>query len=124
MAQTKEISEDLRKRVAVAHQAGKGYKAISKEFGLHKSAVRQVVYKWRKFKTTVTLPRSPKQLKAFLTLANVNVHESAARRTLNNNGVHGRVGKRKQLLSKMNISANLQFAKDHVDKPDDYWRNV
>ncbi len=30
-------SEDLRKRVDVAHLAGKGYEDISKEFGLHKS---------------------------------------------------------------------------------------
>ncbi len=68
---------------------------------------RQIVYKWRKFKTTVTLPRSSpptkitlkarrvivhevakdlrvnsKQLKAFLTLADVNIHESTIRRTL------------------------------------------
>ncbi len=108
MAQTKEISENLRKRVDVAHQARKAYKAISKEFGLHKSTVRQIVDKLKKFKTTVTLSRSGpptkitlkarlvivhkvakdhrvtfKQL-AFLTGADVNVHESTIRRTLNN----------------------------------------
>ncbi len=33
-------------------------KPISKEFGLHKSTVRQIVYKWRKFMTTVTFVRS------------------------------------------------------------------
>ncbi len=49
---------DLGKSVYVAHQARKGYKTISKEFGLHKSTVRQTVYKWRIFKTTVTFPRS------------------------------------------------------------------
>ena len=32
---TKEIPEDLRKIVVDAHQARKGYKTISKEFGLH-----------------------------------------------------------------------------------------
>ncbi len=52
MSQTKEITEDLRKRVDVAHQARKGYKTISKEFELHKSTVRQIVDKWKKFKTT------------------------------------------------------------------------
>ncbi len=61
-----------------------------------------------------------KQLKAFLTLANVNVHESTIGRTLNN---HGTVARRKPLFSKKNIAAHLQFAKDHVDKPG-YWRNV
>uniref|UniRef100_A0A671PJD3 Transposase Tc1-like domain-containing protein n=1 Tax=Sinocyclocheilus anshuiensis TaxID=1608454 RepID=A0A671PJD3_9TELE len=38
------------------------------------------------------------------------------RRTLNNHGVHG--------ASKKNIAASLQFAKDHADKPEGYWRNV
>ncbi len=73
-----------------------------------------------KFNTTVTLPKSvsptkitpkarrlivckvameprvtSKQLKAFLTLANVNVHEFIIRRTLNNQGVHDRSFKNK-----------------------------
>ncbi len=43
MSRTKEITEDLGKRVDVAHQARKGCKTISKEFGLHKSTVRQIV---------------------------------------------------------------------------------
>ena len=58
MAQTKEISDDIRRRVVDAHQAGKGYKTISKEFGLHQSTVRQIVYKLKTSNTTVTLPRS------------------------------------------------------------------
>ncbi len=63
MSRTKEITEDLGKRVDVAHQARKGYKTISKEFELHKSTVRQIVYKWRKFKITVTFPRSGRPTK-------------------------------------------------------------
>ena len=55
-------------------------------------------------------------------MANINVHESIVRRTLNNNGVHGRVAKRKPLLSKNNIAARLQFAKDHKDKPERFWK--
>lgn len=35
MAGTKEISRDLRKRVVGAYQAGKGYKRVSNQFGLH-----------------------------------------------------------------------------------------
>ncbi len=127
MTRTKEISEDLRNSVVVTHQAGKGHKTISKGFGLHKSTVRHIACKWRKFNTTVTLPKSvsptkitpkarrlivckvameprvtSKQLKAFLTLANVNVHEFIIRRTLNNQGVHDRVSRIKPLLSKNN----------------------
>ncbi len=51
------------------------------------------------------VPRvTSKQLKAFLTLANVNVHEPTIRRTLSNNGVHGRVARRKPLFSKKKIA--------------------
>ncbi len=89
----------------------------------------QSVYKWRKFKTTATFPRSgqptkitpkarlvivrevakdprvtSKQLKAFLTSANINVYESIIRRTLSNHGVHGRAARRKPLLSKKKMA--------------------
>uniref|UniRef100_A0A8C1PBS8 Transposase Tc1-like domain-containing protein n=1 Tax=Cyprinus carpio TaxID=7962 RepID=A0A8C1PBS8_CYPCA len=55
-----------------------------------------------------------KQLMAFLVLAN----ESTIRRTLNNHGVQ-LVSRR---LYKKTIAACLQLAKDHVDKPEGYWR--
>uniref|UniRef100_A0A803JRB2 Tc1-like transposase DDE domain-containing protein n=1 Tax=Xenopus tropicalis TaxID=8364 RepID=A0A803JRB2_XENTR len=54
---TKELSEDLRLRI-VDLQAGKGSKSISKSLAVHRSTVRQSVYKWRKFSTAATLPRS------------------------------------------------------------------
>ncbi len=41
------------------------------------------------------VPRvTSKQLKAFLTLANVNVHEPTIKRAQSNHGVHGRVSRR------------------------------
>ncbi len=43
------------------------------------------------------------QLKAFLTLTNVNVHEPSIR-TLSNHGVHGRYARRKPLFSKKKIA--------------------
>ncbi len=96
MSRTKEITEDFGKIVDVAHQARKGYKIISKEFGLHKSTVRQIVYELR------YELNSSKQLKAFLTLANVNVHEPTIRRTLSNHGVHGARRKFSTVLQKEN----------------------
>ncbi len=123
MSRTKEITEDLGRRVDVAHQARQGYKTISKEFGLHKSSQTDCVQleeiqdhcylpeKWSTNKDhskaervivceVAKVPReTSKQLKAFLTLANVNVHEPTIRRTLSNRGVHGRVARRKPLFS-------------------------
>ncbi|KAF7655032.1 hypothetical protein LDENG_00061560, partial [Lucifuga dentata] len=127
---------------------GKGYKTICKEFGLHHFTVNQTVYKWKKFNTVVTLHRSgrpskitprvrcviiwkvtknsretSKELKGSFALSDVHVNESTIRRTLNNSGVYGRVARRKPLLSKKNIAARLQFAKDHMNKPEG-WDNV
>lgn len=47
---TKEISEELRKRLVAAHQTGKYYKSICKVFGIQWSPFGHTVYKWRKFK--------------------------------------------------------------------------
>ena len=58
MPRTKETSDDLRLRIVDLHEAGKGYKSISKSLDVHQSTVRQIVNKWRKFSTVATLPKS------------------------------------------------------------------
>jgi transposase len=63
MPRTKEISEDLRLRIVDVHKARKAYQSISKSFDVHQSTVRQTVYKWRKFITVATLPRSGRSAK-------------------------------------------------------------
>lgn len=40
------------------HKAGKGNRSISKDLGIQQSMIRQIVYKWRKFMTVVTVHRS------------------------------------------------------------------
>ncbi|XP_040177692.1 uncharacterized protein LOC120909937 isoform X2 [Rana temporaria] len=107
LGRSKEIPEDLRKQVVEAHKSGKGYKKIAKNLNMHLSTVRKIVYKWKKFSTVATLPRSgrptkisakarntilkhirdntmvtAKDLKASLALDNINVHESTIRKTL------------------------------------------
>lgn len=56
MPQSKAISVEHMQEVVDGHQAGKGNKSISKDFGLHQSTVR-------KFNTIITLPRSGSQTK-------------------------------------------------------------
>ncbi len=57
-----------------------------------------------------------RQLKAFLTLANVNVHEPTIRRTLVCMA---------ELQEESHCSPKGKLlAKDHVDKPEGYWRKV
>lgn len=52
----KENSKDLWK--TVVDHTEKNYKTTKLEFGLHRSTVRQILSKWRKFETIVDLPSS------------------------------------------------------------------
>ncbi len=128
MSRTKEITEDLGKRVDVAHQAKKSIKPSLKivdstnpqsdrlctNGGNSRPLFpsREVVDQQRSLQSrTCNSLRgcksrrvTSKQLKVFLTLANVNVHEPTIRRTLSNHCVHGRAARRKPLFSKNKIA--------------------
>ncbi|KAK3541623.1 hypothetical protein QTP86_033060 [Hemibagrus guttatus] len=139
----------MRKKVIEIYQSGKGYKAISKALGLPRTTVRAIIYKWRKHGTVENLPRSgrptkitpraqqqliqevtkdptttSKELQASLASVKVSVHDSTIRNRLDKNGLHGRVPRRKPLLTKNNIKARLRFARKHLDDPRDFWENT
>lgn len=126
---TNEISEDLTRGAVDVHQARKEYKTMSKEFGLY-----QFTDKRKTFNTIVTLPSSgqptnirprsrsvivqevtrdpmvtSRNLKASLAMANVSVHVSTIRRTLNIKGVHGCAESTKPLLQKEHCCPSLIF---------------
>ncbi len=145
MLRSKEIQEQMRKKVIEIYQSGKGYKAISKALGLQRTTVRAIIHKWWKHGTMVNLPRSgrptkitpraqrrliqevtkdptttSKELQASLASVKVSVHDSTIRKRLGKNGLHGRVPRPKPLLSKKNIKAHLSFARKHLDDPQDF----
>ena len=149
MPRPKEIQEQLRKKVIEIYQSGKGYKAISKALGIQRTTVRAIIHKWRRHGTVVNLPRSgrppkitpraqrrliqevtkdptttSKELQASLASVKVSVHASTIRKRLGKNGLHGRVPRRKPLLSKKNIKARLNFSTTHLDDPQDFWDNI
>ncbi|RVE69911.1 hypothetical protein OJAV_G00082580 [Oryzias javanicus] len=74
MPRRNEIPIGIRLRIVEMHQAGKGYKCISKSLDVHLSTVRQIIYKWKRFETVATLPRSGRPIKS---------NPKARRRTLN-----------------------------------------
>ncbi len=135
MSWTKEITEDLWKRVDVAHQARKVYKTISKRFWTPPNPVRQIVYKWRKFRPLLPsrevvdqqrstevcevakVPRvMSKQLKVFLTLASWAQHQG---------NIEQPWSAWQSLQDESHCSPKRKLlTKDHVDKPEDYWRKV
>ncbi|MBN3273320.1 PAK3 kinase, partial [Polyodon spathula] len=56
-----------------------------------------------------------RDLQSSLTSAKVSARDSNIRKTLSKNGIHGRVARRKPLLTVKNMNARLKFAKKHLD---------
>ena len=93
------MSEDLRLRIVYLQKAGKGYKSISKSLDVHESTVKQIVYKWRKFRTVATRPRSGGLAK---------MTARAQRRMLNEVKKNPRVSAKDRLTS---LLMSLQYVK-------------
>ena len=61
MGKTKELSKDIRDKIVDVHNAGMGYKNISKQ--LEKlTTVGAIIRKWKKHKVTANLPQSGARL--------------------------------------------------------------
>ncbi len=58
MAETKELSKDVRDKIVDLHKAGMGYKTIAKQLGEKVTTVGAIIRKWKKHKITVNLPWS------------------------------------------------------------------
>ncbi len=125
MPRSKEIPEDVKENIIFYHKSGKGYKAISKIMGLHRSTVRTIISKWKTLGTVMNLPRSgrptkisprtqrkliqevtkkpeitSKELQASLASAKIKVHDSTIRRRLGQIKKREIVSKRKTLQKK------------------------
>ncbi|KAI3375400.1 hypothetical protein L3Q82_021886, partial [Scortum barcoo] len=55
---SKELSVDLRDRIVSRHKSGEGYRKISAALKVPMSTVASIIHKWKKFRTTRTLPRA------------------------------------------------------------------
>ncbi len=55
MLRSKEIQEQMRKKIVDMYQSGKGYKVISKALGLQRTMIRAIIHKWRKLVIVVIL---------------------------------------------------------------------
>ncbi len=58
MANTKELSKDVRDKIVDLHKAGMDYKTIAKQLGEKVTTVGAIIRKWKKHKITVNLPRT------------------------------------------------------------------
>ncbi|KAK3543845.1 hypothetical protein QTP70_030070 [Hemibagrus guttatus] len=83
-------------------------------------AQRQLIQEVTKDPTTTS-----KEMQVSLASVKVlSVHDSTIRKRLGKNGLHGRVPRRKPLLSKKNIKACLSFTRKHLDDLQDFWENT
>ncbi|KAK3557721.1 hypothetical protein QTP86_000322 [Hemibagrus guttatus] len=149
MAKTKELTEDLRLRIAAAHKSGKGYKTISKCFEVPVATVQSIIKKYKTFRTVKNLrgrgqkpkvtpvlarrivreikknPRiTTKAILMNLGSAGGNISRQTVQRTLHTAGFHGRRPRRTTLLQIRHTKARLAFANAHLDKEDDFWSSV
>uniref|UniRef100_A0AAQ4NT52 Transposase Tc1-like domain-containing protein n=1 Tax=Gasterosteus aculeatus aculeatus TaxID=481459 RepID=A0AAQ4NT52_GASAC len=132
---SKELSVDLRDRIVSRHRSGQGYRKISAALKVPMSTVASIIWKWKKFGTTRTLPRVGRQARLsdrgrralvrevtrnpMVTLTELQrsmKRGEPSRRTtisaaLHKSGLFGRVARRKPLLSK-------KFAKKHLKESD------
>lgn len=58
MPRGKDISSDLRKAIVAVSQLGKRYKAIAVQFEIHHSTAKNIISKWKSFKTAANHPRT------------------------------------------------------------------
>ena len=65
-----------------------------------------------------------RELQTSLAASGVNVHASTIRRKLNRHDIHGRVARKKPLLSRKNKAARFNFAREHLDKPEAFWKSI
>ncbi|XP_017274798.1 uncharacterized protein LOC108237695 isoform X2 [Kryptolebias marmoratus] len=63
MPRGKEIPEGIRAQIVELHNAGKSYRKISKDLEIHSSTVKDIIKKWKRFRTVATLPRSGRPTK-------------------------------------------------------------
>jgi hypothetical protein len=67
---------------------------------------------------------SAPKIAADLMKRGVNVSVSTVRNVCREQGYHGRVARRKGWISEVNRKKRLQFAKDHQNKPAEFWDKV
>ena len=149
MGKSKEISQDLRKKIVDLHKSGSSLGAISKCLKVPRSSVQTIVRKYKHHGTTqpsyrsgrrrVLSPRdertlvrkvqinprtTAKDLVKMLEETGTKVSISTVKRVLYRHNLKGRSARKKPLLQNCHKKARLEFATAHGDNDCTFWRNV
>lgn len=150
MVKIRERSREIREKVVKFNGEGMSVREISRRLDVPKSTVHNILQKFKKTGTVrnlagrgrkrKTTQRTDHQIKQ---LAIKNRKISAAkiaaevkmateteicpqtvRNRLNQTGLHGCVPRKKPLISKRNKTKRLNFAREHVNKPPEFWQSI
>jgi transposase len=149
MAKRRELSSDIKKLIIDKHKTGISYNKISENLHVPKSTIQSIIRKYQEFGSTANLPRagrprkiSPRMTRKIVRTAVVNpritrkdlqkqladegvsVSLNTLSNTLHEAQLHGRRPRKTPLLSRKNVRARLEFALDHVDKENEFWKHV
>lgn len=146
----KEIPTDTRRIIVKLFCEGKSLGKIGKIVGHSKSSVQYIVKMHGETGGLKSKPRSgrptlineiskrsivrkvkenpkisaPKIANELQRELSISVSDETIRNVLRKNGYHGRVPRRKPLISEKNRIKRIQFAREHKDKDNSYWNQV
>lgn len=150
MGKSQETSRQIREKVIKFNEEGLSCRQISKRLDVPKSTVHYILKKYaktgavvnlggrgRKRKTSHRTDRLMKKLalqNRKVSAAKIAAEVKAVTRTdvcpqtvrnrLHETGLHGRVPRKKPLISKRNKVKRLNFAKEHINKSPEFWRSI
>lgn len=146
MAARKEIALQIRKLIVEDRENGLSLRKIAEKYKISKTSVEKLCKKFEKTQQIGNIPgrgrnrattkredtlivrqikikpdTSSSEIKEQL---NLNVSTKTIRRRLRENNFQSRVSIRKPMISAKNKKKRLEFAKNHIDKPISFWKNV
>uniref|UniRef100_A0A1A8IZ25 Uncharacterized protein n=1 Tax=Nothobranchius kuhntae TaxID=321403 RepID=A0A1A8IZ25_NOTKU len=129
------MPKETRDKIVDLHKTGKGYGEIAKQLSENRSTVEAIVRKWKRLKTTVSLPRTGapckissrgvslirkvrnqprttrEELVNDLERAGNTVSKVTVGRTQCRHGFKSCIARKVPLLKSLHVQARLQFAK-------------
>lgn len=150
MPKKTELPDAIRINIVADHKAGKSIRAIARDRNLSFEGVRKIVRKMEIYGTVQNLHRSGRKRcttarevlsndRAIKLQATANPKVSAqiikestetkasvstVRRRLREAGLKGCVARRVPFISKVNMKKRVAFAKQHINKPSEFWAHI
>lgn len=146
MTRRGERSVGERLRIFEMRKAGYSLSAIAKQHNLSKVGVKKICDKIQETGHAETRPRTGRKRRTTKRQDNLIVREikknplvtvkeikvsldlpielTQIRQRITEAGYHGRICRKKPLISKVNAAKRLQFAYEHLNKPIEFWQNI